>query len=195
MFGAVVSREAYCSCSERESSIVLLRWVQHPELHSDLSVRIGDDRVGEFVGWQFAIILNVLDPRLVRLHGVAGDGNNLHVAFCELWHKFSNSTQFGGTHRSEIGRVREQDTPAKIKDKTREANRSARDGSIDRMMPASTREVCRWLFLTYLQNNHKESFYQLLFRIQGWGKRLRGLEAYLLVFSSGMNLRVSFPGS
>ena len=55
----------------------------------------------------------VLGPSLlVRLDGVAGDGDHLDASFGELGGELSGGAQLGGTHRREVGGVGEQNAPS-----------------------------------------------------------------------------------
>ena len=56
--------------------------------------------------------IDVLDPLVVRIHRVDGQGNGLDAAFVELILELGGKAQLGGAHRGEVGGVGEQDAPA-----------------------------------------------------------------------------------
>lgn len=56
--------------------------------------------------------VNVLDPSLVLVHWVTGDGYDLCIPLGKLWHQPGYLPEFSGADRSEVSRVREEYPPA-----------------------------------------------------------------------------------
>lgn len=55
--------------------------------------------------------LNVLDPALVCVHWVAGEGNHLDTPLLKLWYELGHHAELSGADGSVVSWVGEQDTP------------------------------------------------------------------------------------
>ena len=95
---------------ERQSSLVLLHRVHHAKLDGQVTLGIRDDGVGK-VPSERAIALDVLDPSIVRIDWVTGQGNHLDIALFKLRDEFCNHAQFSGADWGIVSRVGEENTP------------------------------------------------------------------------------------
>ncbi|MCY1451313.1 hypothetical protein D9M68_845690 [compost metagenome] len=74
-----------------------------------LAVGVGDD--GEVDQGALGVV-DVIDPAVVGIHRVDGQGDGLHATGGELVLQLGGEAEFGGAHRREVGRVREEHAPA-----------------------------------------------------------------------------------
>ena len=99
---------------ERQPCLVLLHGVHHTKLNGQVTFGIGDDGVGKVPPFKGAVALDVLDPSLVGLNGIAGQGNHLDVALFELGDELCNHAQFSGADWGIVSRVGEKNAPSAV---------------------------------------------------------------------------------
>lgn len=89
-----------------------LLFVNHAETDGQIALGIGNDRIGEGAGNVQAVRLDVVHPVHVLLDLVHRVGEQLAVALLELRIVDGDAAQLGRADGREVGRMREQDTPA-----------------------------------------------------------------------------------
>lgn len=99
----------YRTACEWKTLGVFLLGINQTQINSDLSFRISNDRVGEFI--PAAVGVDIFDPVFVGLHVITGQSDHLHATITELLVQLGHTTQFCCADWSEIGWMREQDGP------------------------------------------------------------------------------------
>jgi hypothetical protein len=81
--------------------------MDHVVEQRDLAVAVGDDRE---IDARLLRVVDVVDPLAMRVDGVDGKRDDLHVALRELVLELGGESELGRAHRSEVGRC-ENSTP------------------------------------------------------------------------------------
>lgn len=113
--GELASRvgQVHGTSSEGDSGLVKFIRVEHAEGEGDLARLIGNNGEAE-VTREVLAGLDVGDPLLVAVNGVAAESSALNTTLLELLEVLGDSAELGGTDRGEVSRVAEKESPGSL---------------------------------------------------------------------------------
>merc|ERR1719186_1993698 len=108
---SVWANHKHSSAGKGDTLGILLIRVQHAVQVCHVTLGVGNDRVRE-PGGQVVVGDDVLDPTIMGLHLVTGQGNELHTPLVEFVAELLDPSELGGADGGVVSWVGEEDGPA-----------------------------------------------------------------------------------